>query len=86
MVFTDIYHGYRPITLDIVNNYGFRTDICSYWSITVVFGITVLTASDIYSYSVSTVTGKARDDRACDFTEHVIFFSGMSPYTSYERG
>jgi hypothetical protein len=44
--FTDIY-GYQPITLVIVDNYGFQTDIYSYWSMTMDIGLIVQTAFHI---------------------------------------
>jgi hypothetical protein len=42
-IFTS-YYGYWSVTLVIVNNYGYRTDIHSYWSITIDIGLFVQTA------------------------------------------
>jgi hypothetical protein len=42
-VFTNNY-GYWPVTLVIINNYGYRTDIHSYWSITIDIELFVQTA------------------------------------------
>jgi hypothetical protein len=42
-VFTNNYR-YWAVTLVIVNNYGYRADIYSYWSITMDIGLVVQTA------------------------------------------